>query len=703
LTRLNVRAKILLLFLALSLASLAITGYVALFTMQDVALTAETNSLSLGQQVLGESTAALSAAAEDHLIRIASDQAQITNILFEDTESELEILAVQAGTLQGNPPLQAKILSYSTADVPPDPHAVTGWSLAPGAGVSLDSPEFRTLAGMDDLLKGMYDADENLTSVYIATDSGILRTYPWQDRTGTSFDPRTREWFTGAEQAAPGIYWSKPYVDMAGHGLVVTSSVAVATSQGAWVIGSDVTVDVINSAFLNKTLGGKGYAVLIDNEGTIISRPGMNAGDIPSDQPFPAENIFETGDPTLVALGRNMTAGRTGVETVQFGGRESYVAYAPVPALNWSYAVSMPVDQVTAPVEKTRAEIAAATAETEEKIDAQTTRLIAIFSMLFLVLIVIVIVLAAYLAGVITRPVDALKQGAMALGRGDLDYRVAIRTGDEFEELAEAFNRMAADLRQNIDDLRRTTAEKERYTKELEIAKEIQDTFLPECAPVIPGFGIAAVTIPAMEIGGDLYDFIPVCQDRWGFVIADVSGKGVSAALYMALCRTLIHANGGEQEDPAMAIRQANRQIYADGRSSMFITVFYAILDPRQKMFSYVNAGHNPPLLFRDDPPVAQAMEGRGIALGVIEDVDMPATQVALHSGDLVVMYTDGVTEAFNEKEEYFGEERLIASVSRNCSRPVEEILDLLLRDIREFCGAAPQSDDITVVLIRVP
>ena len=343
----------------------------------------------------------------------------------------------------------------------------------------------------------------------------------------------------------------------------------------------------------------------------------------------------------------------------------------------------MPVDEITAPVEKTRARIQASTAEAQSSIDLRTQQVIVIFSVLFGILLLIVVVLAAYLAHLITRPVAALKEAALALGRGDLGYRVSLETGDEFEELADSFNRMAADLRRNIDDLQRTTAEKERYTKELEIAKEIQQTFLPESAPVIPGFACGAMTIPAMEIGGDLYDFIPVDGGRWGFVIGDVSGKGVSAALYMALCRTLLHASGGAQASPAAAVRQANRLIYEDGRSSMFITVFYAVLDPRLMTLSYVNAGHNPPLLIRGDPPIATLLEGKGIALGVVEDVDMPDVSLSVEPGDLIVLYTDGVTEAFNERDEYFGEERLVASLCRNRSRPVQEIMDALLEEIR--------------------
>ncbi|MGA2919363.1 SpoIIE family protein phosphatase [Methanoregula sp.] len=697
----NVRVKILIIFLSLAIVALLITGYVAFFSISDVGKSAETSSLSLGQEAVDETTTALQASAEEHLVRIASDQAEVTNVLFENTDSEMEILAAAVPMLADNPPVVPKISNAGSTAHPADRLSTVLVVPSPDPQAEQDSTEFRTLAGIDDLLVAVFRADTDMSSIYVASDSGILRIYPWSNMTSRTMDPRQRVWFTGAKNT-DGISWSDPYDDSAGHGLVVTASKAVPTKFGTWVIGSDVTVDVINEAFLNLTLGNKGYAILMDSQGNIISRPGLSAGNTSWDKPFEQENVFESNDPGLIAVGRNMTAGKTGIEKIRFNGHDTYVAYAPVTSRNWSFAVSMPVDEITAPVDKTREKIAASTRDAGLRINSQTDRFLWIFVCLFLILILVVILLAAWLARIITRPVESLKEGTLALGHGDLDFRLDIRTGDEFEDLAGAFNHMAADLKQNIEDLRRTTAEKERYTKEMEIAKEIQQNFLPESAPEIPEAEICAITIPAMEIGGDLYDFIPVVGNRWAFVIADVSGKGVSAALFMALSRTLIHATGGAEADPSAAIRQANRLIYEDGRSSMFITVFYGLFDPGRMTFSYVNAGHNPPLLIRDDPPVTQVLESRGIALGVVPVVDIPATAVPLRHGDLIVMYTDGVTEAFNEREACFGEDRLVASITRNRSRTVQEIMAALLEDIRQFCGNAPQSDDITLIVIRV-
>jgi serine phosphatase len=278
---------------------------------------------------------------------------------------------------------------------------------------------------------------------------------------------------------------------------------------------------------------------------------------------------------------------------------------------------------------------------------------------------------------------------------------VKIETGDEFEDLARSFNTMAADLKAHIDELQRTTAEKERYAKELEIAKGIQQSFLPDEAPKIEGIELVAKNIPALEVGGDFYDFIPLAQDRWGLVIADVSGKGVPAALFMALSRTLIRASTLANADPATAIGHANQLICEDSKTSMFVTLFYAILDSRAMTLNYVNAGHNPPLLLKGTAADVVLLKAKGIALGVTDEVSLQSVRVDLRPGDVLVLYTDGVTEAINDHEEEFGEERLVKVITENRGESAATILDRILAAITAFAGDRPQHDDITLLILK--
>jgi len=698
---LNVRTKILILFLGLSVLSLLVTGFVAVYTITGVGNLAESSSMSLGREAVDDSGAALMQSAEQNLLQIASDQAEVTNVIFVDTEIEIGMLAAHAAELQRYPPVFVTSPRHVEEKSRPALLSASPVIFISGTSVTPESEEFASLAGMSHLLRAIKDADADLASIYVATDSGVMWRYPGVGNTPESYDPRIRDWYTSAVRAGGLPVWSEPYVDAAGNGLVVTCSQSVQGRYGTWVIGTDVPINSINANILNITIKGAGYPVLLDSRGNVISRPGLSANGTRWDEEFTQDDVFSSSNPVLVGVAANMTAGKNGVEKVRFNNLQYYVAYAPVSSLNWSFGVSMPESEILAPILITEAKIALETKETGARIAEQMDRVLSIFALLFCLLLLIVILLSWRLARIITRPVDTLKAGAVALGAGDLDYRVDLQTGDEFEDLAVSFNTMAADLRTSIDKLRRTTAEKERYTKELEIAKEIQDTFLPESVPAIPGIGIAAATIPAMEIGGDFYDFIPAGEGRWGIVMADVSGKGISAALFMALSRTLLHVSGGTASDPTAAVRQANQWIYEDGRSSMFVTVFYGVLDPAAMQFSYVNAGHNPPLLVREAGG-EELLGSRGIALGVVPEVSIASTTLDLRPGDLLVLYTDGVTEAFNDLNEAFGEERLSAFLLANRALPARAVLDELVAEIRRFAGGAAQSDDITLVVVKV-
>ena len=428
---LNVRAKILLIFLVLSFISLVVTGFVAFFIISDAGALAAGSSTALGREAVSDSSTALIASAEQNLMRIASDQAAVTDIMFRDTEAEIDILSAQAAVLEKEPPAAVTAPWYLRENNPPVPQA-SPVILARGTKVTPESEEFRSIAGMNSLLVAVKETDPDVQSIYVATDSGVMWMYPAIGSTPPDYDPRTRDWYRHAA-ASDHAVWSEPYVDAGGHGLIVTCSKAVRSDRyGTWVIGIDVTIDSINSNILSLTLNGAGYPVLLDSNGNVISRPGLSANGTQWDEPFIADNAFSSTDPALVAVATDMTAGKSGIAKVRFNATESYVAYAPVPSLNWSFAVSMPVDRILGPVRATEAKLAGKTAQTTIEIGEQTDRFLSIFAGLFFFLFVVVVFLSWTLARMITRPVDALKEGAGVLGSGNLDYRVDLRTGDEF-------------------------------------------------------------------------------------------------------------------------------------------------------------------------------------------------------------------------------------------------------------------------------
>ena len=381
--------------------------------------------------------------------------------------------------------------------------------------------------------------------------------------------------------------------------------------------------------------------------------------------------------------------------------RRKFMYIAPIKGTPYMVAATTYIDEFSRPAEETKQRIASATANIRGEINKSIQGISSSFLTIMLAMLLIVAAISFFLSRMITNPILALMKGAKAIGRVEMEHTVEVKTGDELEVLADSFNTMARNLKLHMEDLRCTTAEKERLQKELEIARGIQLRLLPQHPPYIEGFDLAANNLPAQEIGGDFYDYIPVSLDSWGLIIADVSGKGMPAAIFMGLSRTIVRASATDNPSAAAAIKQANELICRDSTSGMFVTLFYAILDAKTRKLRYVNAGHNPPLLFRKGSDEVISLRTRGIALGVAHFIDLQEAEKTLESGDLVVFYTDGVTDAINEKEEAFGELRLIEIVSRNRHLSARELISKVEEGVVNFAGTKNQFDDITMLVLK--
>jgi PAS domain S-box-containing protein len=252
----------------------------------------------------------------------------------------------------------------------------------------------------------------------------------------------------------------------------------------------------------------------------------------------------------------------------------------------------------------------------------------------------------------------------------------------------------------DITDMRRTEQSLERSRSELRIASDIQRSFLPENIPHLPGFDLTATFIPAMEVGGDFYDFIPG-DGKLGMVIADVSGKSEPAALFMALSRTIVRINATHHERGTDVLEDANNMICADSREGMFVTLFYGVLDEISRSLVYANAGHPPPLLMRAGSKSFENLEVTGIALGAMGGAKYEERRVFLSAGDVLVLYTDGVNEAENNNHEPYGIERFRSMVAKSCHLSSQGILDNILSDISQFCEGQAQFDDITMIVAK--
>jgi sigma-B regulation protein RsbU (phosphoserine phosphatase) len=253
--------------------------------------------------------------------------------------------------------------------------------------------------------------------------------------------------------------------------------------------------------------------------------------------------------------------------------------------------------------------------------------------------------------------------------------------------------------------IRRIT-ERVRMGKELEIARQVQQKLLPAHSPVIEGFEIDGTCIPANEVGGDYYDFIPIDDNRLGIVIGDVSGKGVPAAIYMTLTKGIIYSQVENRLSPEEVLVKLNRSLYTMMDQKSFVTLFIGVLDVKNKTLRYSRAGHNPLLYFRCSDGCIISLKPGGIAVGLekgkIFNHSIREEVLELQKGDVFVFYTDGFSEAMDKDLNEYGEPRLIEIIRKCKQKPVKEIIEMVVDDVKIFTRGYPQHDDMTIVIVKV-
>ena len=327
---------------------------------------------------------------------------------------------------------------------------------------------------------------------------------------------------------------------------------------------------------------------------------------------------------------------------------------------------------------------------------------------MFLTIEVVALVMGFALARSITGAVHELFTGTERVRRGDFSHRIRVETRDQLGELAGSFNAMTG----SIADLLEQAKEKRRLEEELRIARDIQMSLLPSGPVTISGLAVTAMCRPAREVGGDYYDFMPLGEHRLGVLVADVSGKGTSAAFYMAELKGLILSLSQIYQSPKRLLMEVNRILSSTLDNRTFITMIYAVVDLETRTLTYVRAGHSPLIYVPADGPTpgrSQVLIPGGLVVGLSLDgieekfaelLEEHTLQIGV--GDLFALYTDGITEAMNEESDLFGEERLSHLLEEHAHLPSDELRERILGDVEVFVGGAEQHDDMTIVLLRI-
>jgi serine phosphatase RsbU (regulator of sigma subunit)/anti-sigma regulatory factor (Ser/Thr protein kinase) len=328
------------------------------------------------------------------------------------------------------------------------------------------------------------------------------------------------------------------------------------------------------------------------------------------------------------------------------------------------------------------------------------------FKVIIYIFIFLVVGIAStgVLVTLITKPFHKLADWVRQVGRGTVDEdEIDIDASDELGEIAQAFNEMTSKFRQAQISL----IEQQRLQKELQVAQEIQQMLLPDDFPDVIGYDIGSYYQAAKEVGGDLFDFVEVDDNSLGISVADVSGKGVPGSLVMTMIRTALRLEARGNIDTSNVLTRVNSFVTDDIRRGMFVTMFYVYLDSKERMVSFSSAGHNPMILFRGKTKRTYYLNPSGFPIGItLPDIRLfeqkiQSDRIRLHPDDILVLYTDGITEAMNAKRELYGEERFLAAIRKYGNLDVAEFVKSIKEDIANFTGGYEQNDDITFVAIK--
>ncbi|MBQ7155311.1 MAG: SpoIIE family protein phosphatase [Synergistaceae bacterium] len=545
--------------------------------------------------------------------------------------------------------------------------------------------EFGLLGNVKSVWAPVMKSDRIITTVYMGTETGAMLDYDpdselsaVEDGQESYYDFYGSAWYSQGKKRAR-VSFTDVYYDTYGRGAMIACSAPFYDAEGefAGVVGMDIMISDLYRAIVELELGKGAYAFLVDGAGRIINNPDSSTQEV--------HTLSEEKDMTDT-IAKGILAGRTEVFLSE---NRTYFACTPIRSTGWKFCVRIPESVILAPV---------------RDVNRNIIYSMMLFLAAFAVIIVIVALVAHKFSEKLTTPIAALGRDVQEISSGNLDYRATVRDNDEIGDLAVSFNDMAASLKNYIKNLAAVTAEKERIGAELDIATQIQADMLPRIMPPYSNhekFDIYASMTPAKEVGGDFYDFFLIDDNHLALVMADVSGKGVPAALFMVIAKTLIKNRAQLGGSPREILHDVNNQLCEGNEADLFVTVWLGILDLNTGKVIASNAGHEYPAIRRTDGKYELFKTKQSPAVATMEGLNFRESEFTLGHGDNLYVYTDGVPEATNIHEELYGTERMLDKLNSTIGLGASEVLNIMKKDVDDFTGEAPQFDDVTMMCLQ--
>lgn len=716
----SIRKRILTVLLSSCLLSIILTSLIAFKAIYDT----RELTLSIGNEIIFQaaenSQEALIQRAKLALEQTAFDKANELDENLGKVKKDVIILSNMMTNIASNPEEyhSRNIFEPSKNDI----DKITAQLLFSSEVVDKSSPilrqEIGLTANIQDFLIQINTNSNVIISSYVASKNGFTimvdrfagRKFQNSDIKPDFYNATSRPWYIQAKKEDKTIFTDIVIDALGGGPCIICATPYYANGQFAGVVGMGAFLDNINEIILNTKIGDNGFGFVINKQGQIIASP-HTTGDLITG----INNIKDLRQSTNTSLAdavQKIINEKAGLTEANIDGKDYYLAYAPMKNTDWYFVTAMEVDTVIAPAKETHENIINIATEYMDNLSEKTKMTVIGMIISISILLFFITYIGWSLADYLTKPIRQLSKGVQQIAMGNFNGKLNIHTGDEIESLAISFNAMTTELQTYIKNLEQITAEKERIATELNVATNIQKNMLPCIFPPYPDrkdFDIYAVMYPAKEVGGDFYDFYLLDENHLVITIADVSDKGIPAAMFMVITKTILKNFAMSMTSPddfSAVVQCANRQLCENNEEMMFVTVFMGMLDLKTGKFIYVNAGHTPPMIrhkHKDDSTFEYLPVEKNCVLGINEEAQFKQQEVYLKQGDELFLYTDGVTEAINKEKKLYSIERLYSNLNKiNQKSSCQDILRDVKLSIDEFAQGMYQSDDITMLAIKL-
>ncbi|MBQ6381121.1 MAG: SpoIIE family protein phosphatase [Clostridia bacterium] len=648
---------------------------------------------------------------DTNMTQNAQLQAYIASDLFGDAERVVNIVADYTQKLFANPqafPTRAVSLPDKAMDGKVSMQVLTE------KGVDISDPavaeELGLIGNLSELMMAVYN-NAQVDSCYVALPSGVMLLV--DDHAGTKFDEsgniipipiRNRIWYTGAVETKKLHYTDVTNDLFTGEISIMCSLPVYQGGKLVAVIGCDMFLNDIANSVDNTAREGS-FICIVNQHGHVIFSPQKEG----SFQVMPADkapDLRKTKDAKLADFVNASLKEDTKLQLIEADGTEYYVVGKPIQNVGWAVMSFVPKALADKPAATMLEQLDGIQQGATDSFKSGWSKSVITIAVLLLLVLAVMITAALIRSKRIVKPLEAMTARVESLGENDLQFHMedSYRTRDEIEVLAESFANLSAKTVKYISEVERVTAEKERIGVELSLATRIQADMLPNLYPAFPErpeFDIYASMDPAKEVGGDFYDFFLIDEDHLCVFIADVSGKGVPAALFMMASMIILANNAQMGKTPAQILQDTNAAICANNREEMFVTVWLGILEISTGKLTAANAGHEYPIIKSPHGDYRRLQDRHGFVIGGMEGARYKEYDVHLQPGSKLFLYTDGVPEATNSQKELFGEQRMLKALNSVPDAAPRETLENMRSAVDAFVQEAEQFDDLTMVCIE--